>query len=87
MNTKLLLGVAVGFLICHFMYKRKYQLKDNEIDAKLKKVRNNIEEFLKQEDVLPKQIDVEKMADNIMNAHSMNNVEMANFSGTARKIL
>jgi len=86
MNKNLLIGLGVGFLVCHFMYKRKYKLKDNKVDAKLNKAKKNLEDFLKQEGVLPHQFDTKKVANDILTAESIELVDVQNFSGSAKQL-
>lgn len=86
MGKNLLIGLVVGFLVCHFLYKRKYSLKDNQVDAKLKKAKKNLEDFLKQEGVLPYQFDTKKVANDILTSDSIELVDVKNFSGNAKQL-
>ena len=87
MNMKVLVAVVVGFLICHFHYKKKYSLLDNEIDSKMNKIKKNIEDFLKQEGVVMQELNAKKVANDIVNADSIKKVEILGFGGNSQDLI
>ncbi len=83
-DSKLIIGIAIGFLACHFLYKKKYQIKDNSIDKKLKQAEENLREFLQLEKGDNSNYDVEKVAKEVFSSKP---TKISNFIGTAKDIL
>lgn len=85
MDSKLIIGIVIGFTACWFIHKRNKNA-NKEIEDKFKKVQLSIKEFLQSEVDLGKEYDVEKVSNDILQGKRFKTQNIANFGGISQKL-
>lgn len=77
-NPKFLIGLVVGFLIYHFLYKKRQERLSESTDKAINDIKNNLYHWLKEQDFAD--VDAEKVSSHLIN-ENIDTIETSNYSG------